>query len=333
MDFRHLRYLIAAVEEGSFQGASQRVHVAQPALSRRIRDLEVELGCELLVRGARGVTPTRAGEAFYRKALNILEELDEASHLARSIGSEQAKVARLGLVQTSRKFAFVQDAVAAFSSQNPNGVISLKRGASHDLAGALRDGRLDLTFLYEWRVNSHGFRERTIHKERYVLAVHPRHRLAVAEPAELADFADEPLVWLARRENTHGHDALMRQCRLHGIEPAIGHHAASYEEQFDLVLVTGGTCLTPALTMLSMPPGALVFRPLPSFEAEINLSLAWSEELGGSASALLDALQAAIDQHQANIEAGRTDWARLMGHPVVRIPSSREDATALEAIP
>ena len=78
MELRHLRYFVAAVEEGSMQGAASRMNVAQPALSRRIRDLEIRTGCDLLTRGARGVTPTRAGASLYRDALRLLEGLDEA---------------------------------------------------------------------------------------------------------------------------------------------------------------------------------------------------------------------------------------------------------------
>ena len=78
MELRHLRYFVAAVEEGSMQGAAGRMNVAQPALSRRIRDLEIRIGCDLLIRGARGVTPTRAGTSLYRDALKLLEGLDEA---------------------------------------------------------------------------------------------------------------------------------------------------------------------------------------------------------------------------------------------------------------
>ena len=74
MDIKHLRIFVAAVEEGSIQAASRLLNIAQPALSRRIRDLEDELGCTLLVRGGKGVTPTQAGLALYRDALGIIED-------------------------------------------------------------------------------------------------------------------------------------------------------------------------------------------------------------------------------------------------------------------
>ena len=76
MDFRLLRYFIATVEEGSLQGASRRMNIAQPALSRRIRDLALNLDCALLVRGPRGVVVTPAGQAFYEDAVALVKGLD-----------------------------------------------------------------------------------------------------------------------------------------------------------------------------------------------------------------------------------------------------------------
>ena len=149
MDLRHLRYFVATLEEGSIQGASARMNVAQPAVSRRIRDLELEIGCDLLERTPRGVTPTRAGKAFYRNALRILESLDEAKHRARRIGREDANVPRLGVVVTSRKLPFVREAVSAYAAAFPGVPVTFQRGLSPDLAAALRERRLDVSLLYE----------------------------------------------------------------------------------------------------------------------------------------------------------------------------------------
>ena len=306
------------------QGAAHGAHVSQPALSRRIRDLEVELGCDLFVRTARGITPTRAGAALYRRAVNVMEDLDQACQGARRIGREQANLARLGLVQTSRKLSFVRNAIAEFDREQQGKTISLSRGVSSDLSARLREGQLDITLLYERRIDARGFRERPIHIERYVLALHPSHRLAVHEPVRLADLVGEPLVWFSRGGKSEGKDLLIQQCRLHGLEPTIAHVAESFEGQIDLVTATSGACLTPALTMASVSPGALVFRPLPGFETGMALSLAWSEELSPSATALLGYLHTALDRHQSMITSGDAEWARLMGHEVVRVPASSE---------
>jgi len=84
MRFRQLRYFCKIVECGSFSRAAATIHVAQPALSQQIAELETQMGVELLQRSARGVRATRAGEVLYREALAILRQLDQIPSLVRS---------------------------------------------------------------------------------------------------------------------------------------------------------------------------------------------------------------------------------------------------------
>lgn len=320
MDFRLLRYFIATVEEGSLQGASRRMNIAQPALSRRIRDLEVTLDCSLLVRGSRGVSVTAAGQTFYDEALGLVKGLERAIHNTRRVGLEQGRQVRIGLVQSARKYAFVHDAIAAFSAARNAGELAYQRAASSELAEALREERLDITFAYERRIRSPRLAERLIHRERYVLAAHPSHPLARSEPIELAQLAGQSLIWLARQSEQGDYDVLMQQCRLHGLDPQIGQLSRSHEEQLDLASVSGGICLTPASTLLTTFPGHMVFRPIVDFAMELALTLGWVREAHGPAVAvMLETLNTAIDRHQAEIRAGCAPWSHLLGHPVVRV--------------
>src|ERR1700740_732110 len=83
MELRHLRYFVAVAEEHSFIRAAERLHVAQPALSKQIRDLEVELGTVLFRRGPRGGPPPPAGRAFLVEARHTLEGATRAIASAR----------------------------------------------------------------------------------------------------------------------------------------------------------------------------------------------------------------------------------------------------------
>jgi DNA-binding transcriptional LysR family regulator len=319
MELKHLRYFVAAVEEGSLQAASERLAIAQPALSRRIQDLETELGCDLLVRSVRGVTPTPAGQTMYLEAQQLLDKVTSAVQMTRRVGLEQGRESRLGMVQSSRKYQFIHQALAGFAAEHPDAEVALIRGASRMLASELREERLDATLLYERRVTPARFGQRLIHRERYILALHPAHRLAVAGPVELEQLAGEPFVWLLRRQEVDGQDLLLQHCRRNGLEPVIGRLANTPEEMIDLVSVSGGLCLTPASTALTTPPGQLVFRSMPGLKLELELTLAWNRNLNSTpAQAFLKHLHAAIDRHQADIEAGRAEWACLDGLPQVR---------------
>ncbi|MBX3529075.1 MAG: LysR family transcriptional regulator [Rhizobiaceae bacterium] len=322
MELRHLRYFVAAVEEGSLQGAASRMNVAQPALSRRIRDLEIRTGCDLLIRGARGVTPTRAGASLYRDALKLLEGLDEARHRARRLGQEAPDVPRFGVIVTARKLPFLHETMRTYKETQPGAPVTFMRDLSPDLANALRERRLDISLLYEWRLGMPGTQERLIHYEQYVLAAHPDNRLARSrEPIRLAELAEDPLVWLARGEMSDRSDPLMRQCLMRGLDPVVSHIARTHDEQIDVTIVSGGACITPASLLLDIHRDFLAVRPLADVDMEISLSLAWTTEmLGAPAQALLAILHDAIDRHQDQILSGAAPWAVLHSQPVIRVP-------------
>ena len=83
MELRHLRYFVAVADAGSLTVAAQRLHTAQPSLSRQIRDLEDEAGAQLLTRGARGIELTPAGRAFLDHARVLLSQVEAAAGAAR----------------------------------------------------------------------------------------------------------------------------------------------------------------------------------------------------------------------------------------------------------
>jgi LysR family nitrogen assimilation transcriptional regulator len=100
MQFRHLRYFVKIVEAGSFSRAAATIHVAQPALSQQIAELEEQLGVTLLQRSARGVRPTAAGEVLFREASSILRQMEQLPGIVRSSGGEAEGTVSLGMSST-----------------------------------------------------------------------------------------------------------------------------------------------------------------------------------------------------------------------------------------
>jgi DNA-binding transcriptional LysR family regulator len=322
MDLKHLRYFTAAIEQGSLQGAAEKLNVAQPALSRRVRDLELEMGCDLLTRSSRGIAPTPAGFAFYRDSIRLIEELNLATQRARRIGLEQGRGIRFGLAQGSaRRYAFLGEALAAENTRHGASGTAFSRGVSVELLSSLRDGTLDIALLYEHRPDSPLLAERLIHRERFVLAAHPAHPLAQPGAAQLTDLSGHALVWLARADLPDGLNPLAVQLRRHGLEPVVGQLVDSPEEQIEIAIASCGACLTPASTIAATPPGQLAFRALPSLSVTVDLSLAWRRAHGSAAvQELLEGLDSAIDGHQAAIAGGTAEWTLLDGYPLFALP-------------
>src|SRR6202050_1572346 len=100
MQFRQLRYFVKIVDAGSCSRAASVVHVAQPALSQQVAELEERLGVMLLQRSARGVLPTAAGGILYKEASAILHQLDQLPGIARSDDGQPEGTVSLGVISS-----------------------------------------------------------------------------------------------------------------------------------------------------------------------------------------------------------------------------------------
>ena len=147
MELRHLRYFIAVAETGSLtEAAKRRLYTSQPSLSRQIRDLEDEVGVELLTRGVRGVELTAAGKAFLDHARLALMQVDAAVEAARKAAEPARKTFAIGF-QTGHEMNWLPRAMHVLRDELKNIQVTVTSDYSPDLAEALVRGRLDLAFL------------------------------------------------------------------------------------------------------------------------------------------------------------------------------------------
>src|SRR5713101_190975 len=147
MELRHLRYFIAVAETGTLPSAAEpRLHTSQPSLSRQIRDLEDQVGVELLSRGARGVELTAAGRAFMDHARLALIQVDAAVEAARRAAKPDKRRFALGFL-TGQEMSWLPAAMHILSDELPAGDVQIFSDYAPDLAEGLARGRLDLAFL------------------------------------------------------------------------------------------------------------------------------------------------------------------------------------------
>src|ERR1700720_3115743 len=120
MELRHLRYFVAAGEEQHFGRAAARLHLAQPALSRQIQDLEREIGFLLFDRLPRGVRLSAAGTLFLNDARRILQDVEEATRRAERIALGQAGTLRIGIATALSWHGMVVDSFREFRRRQPD---------------------------------------------------------------------------------------------------------------------------------------------------------------------------------------------------------------------
>src|SRR5256712_12267078 len=193
MELRHLRYFVAVAEEGSLTvAAARRLHTAQPSLSRQIRDLEDEVGAQLLIRGARGIELTAAGRVFLDHARLALAQVDAAGEAARRAAQPAKPSFALGFL-TGHEIDWLPEAIRLLRDELPNVEITISSQYSPDLAGALVRGKLDVAFLRpETQTTNLVFKLLT--KEPLVVVLPSDHRLASHEAINPQDISGETFI-------------------------------------------------------------------------------------------------------------------------------------------
>jgi len=147
MDLKQIEYFIKVAELGSFTRAAIVLNIAQPALSRQIRLLEVELRQTLLLRNGRGVTLTEAGKLLLEHGRGVLHQVERTrEELGRVRGALAGKVV-LGLPPSLSRLLSVPLS-RAFRSKLPEASLAIREGLSANMLEALCNGRLDVALLY-----------------------------------------------------------------------------------------------------------------------------------------------------------------------------------------
>ena len=148
MQFRHLRYFVKVVEAGSFSRAAAAIHVAQPALSQQVGELEERLGFVLLDRSSRGVRPTAAGEIVFREASEILRQLEQLPGIVRSSSGEVEGIVNFGIT-VALAGGIAGSAVAACKKALPKVTLKFSDGESDELQDRIEAQTLDMALVFE----------------------------------------------------------------------------------------------------------------------------------------------------------------------------------------
>ncbi len=208
MELRHLRYFVAVAEAENVTRAAAKLHVAQPAISRQIRDLEEELGLALLERSAKAVRLTEAGRVFLDEARAVLQRADEAVAAVRAVAGGVRGELHVGYAP-SLTVQILPRALRSFQAEFPGVRVSLHDLSTEEMLSGLRAGTLDLVLGVEpTGEKPRGLRFHELARFSLCVAVAPGHPLARRRTLTRAQVAAEPLIAYSRADYPEYHDSL-----------------------------------------------------------------------------------------------------------------------------
>lgn len=254
MEVRHLRYFLAVAEELHFGRAAKRLHISQPPLSARIKDLENELGVPLFSRNSRHVSLTPAGQAFLTEARQVVDQFDQLVERFARKSSSADPTYRIGVPPDTNREALL--ALAERCVESDIGIEITETPTSEQLV-SLRRGELAIGVV---RLPSDV--DELVHGRVLVrtlgLVLPEGHRLAQCSSVSLTDLRDETLIIFDRSMAPQVYDAMLDECRRGGWQPRSIIHAARLSRE---VVLTRCGVLFRERSFIDDAPG-LTWRPI-----------------------------------------------------------------------
>jgi len=298
MELRHLRYFIAVAEAKSLTVAAQRVlHTSQPSLSRQIRDLEDEVGAQLLARNSRGIEPTPAGRAFLEHARSVLAQVQAATEAARRVARPSKPCFSIGFL-TGHELTWMPAALRILRDKLPNIDVMISSQSSPQLADAIVKGSVDAAFLRrEQDVPDLAFRR--LVKEPLVVVLPSAHRLAKRKAITPGDLVGETFVGVSHTAPVLRaiiDDYLQRS----GVNITPDHETEHVVMGVSLIASTGGVALLPAYVQ-NFLTRSVTSRPLKGDAPTVELVFGYKKS---NESPILKLLLSRLDELVARVSKG-----------------------------
>jgi LysR family hca operon transcriptional activator len=272
MELRHLRYFVAVAEAGSLTVAAVReLHTSQPSLSRQIRDLEDEVGAQLLTRRARGIDLTPAGRAFLDHARAVLSQVEAAAAAARRVAHPAKPCFTMGFL-TGHELTWMPEALRILRDELPNIDVMISSQYSPLLADGLAKGKIDAAFLRRERgVPELAFRP--LVKEPLMVILPSNHRLASLEAISPRDLLGETFVAVSNTAPVL-RVVIDNYLKRSGVNITPDHEADHLSMGMSLIASTRGVGLLPAYAQ-NFLPSSVTSRPLKGGTPTIELVLGY----------------------------------------------------------
>jgi len=292
MEIHHLREFAAIAETGSFSKAARKLRIAQPPLSRHIRQLENELGIKLFIRSASGVQITREGSLLLNQARAVLDDASALIDLAVRARAGQTGTLRVamapGLCEVVNRIRIHLVKTVPQLSIEGSDMSSAQQYA------ALRRRLVDVGLLRHVP-NDDAIDAEPLFKERFVVLVSEAHPLAKKRTLKLKQLAGERLLLQDRDWATLAHDKILSMYAAAGVMPNVATREATPGNQASMLAVASGEaiCLSSSgsFSRSYVPLTGLAAIPLDEPDAELDVKVAWRK--GETSTVLCDFLKAA----------------------------------------
>lgn len=244
IDIRQLRYFLAVATEGSFTRGAALLNMAQPPLSKRIQELEAEIGTPLFDRESRPLRLTPAGQLLHEQATQVVDRMEQLqTTMRRFVTSERPRLV-FGLVP-SALYVRIPELISRFREIAPDTDLALAEMDTPEQIAALKDGRITVGFD-RIRVEDSLIRHEVLRDEALVVALPVTHPLAAhGQPIDLAELVDLPIILYPREPRPSYADRVLSAFYDRGLSPRTIHEVRELQTALVMVAAGSGACIVP----------------------------------------------------------------------------------------
>jgi len=275
LELRHLRYFVAVAEELNFSRAAERLHMAQPPLSAAIRQLEQELGTELLLRTTREVRLTDAGHTFLEGAHRTLAELDRAR-----VGAQRSAAGEVGQLRVAFSWSAQFETLPAigrlFRSSHPDVSLLTEEMWNARMLPALRSGAIDVAVALCPEVAGE-FSYQPIRSEPVIVLLAQSHPLGGRQTLDLRDLAEERFLFFPRELAPRLYDVMVGICRHAGFEPVATGESFHSAWELQILADVDVVALVPASVAPEVPNG-IAAVPVADPPDQLETAIVWRKD-------------------------------------------------------
>jgi len=304
MELRHLRYFTAVVQWRSYREASRRIHIAQPAISQTVADLEQELGVKLFSRAKRIAQLTPEGELFYAEAVRTLAQAEAAIDTAKRAAKGEIGRLSIGFLR-SATYAFLPALIRDYKARYRGVKLTLQELTPSQQEVAFEKGSIDIGFTRKLSVEQSKTLASQVLYGDPLLAVLPRSRQVKAERVRISDLAHDNFVLFHRDGSPGLFDMIIGICNDAGFSPRVENESNTMPTVLSMVEAEQGVSIVPACVRNLRSYGVRFYRLQPD-EMRVELVAAWRKE---SPSVVLGAF--------LDLLGAKTTWIRRKAEPTV----------------
>lgn len=242
MKLSNLKYFVEVATEGSFTQASEKLYISQPTLSRRIQELENELGVKLFIRNSQGLDLTNSGEQFLEEASEVLKRVDYLSHMFdNQVNTDKtSQVLKIGYLPNFN-MGIMYELFEQFKITHPTIRFLMRADTPMNLADGLSNGRYDLVFNLWIYFKKNETIEKTTFKKNYLqMAVPINHSLGYKKKLKFSDLSQETFVLFERQQSPVVVDYVISQGIKNGFNLKVNVYVKDLDEGLSMVSLGKG---------------------------------------------------------------------------------------------